>query len=128
MSEAKRPAAPRSLDAPGRAFWRSVMADYELSPAEVEILRQCCRVVDVLARLDVELIEADGLTVEGSTGQPRAHPALSASADQRRVLESLVRSLALPMPDEVQGRRRTPAAREAAQERWRQQKAERARG
>lgn len=111
--------APEGLGKAGRAFWRSVITVYELSPAELATLAQAARVVDVLARLDAELAGADGMTVTGSTGQPKAHPLLSASADQRRVLDSLLRSLNLPMPGEAEGHRRSPAAQAAAQARWR---------
>jgi hypothetical protein len=117
-----RPRPPQSLDAAGKRLWRDTLADYELSAAEVETLRQACRVADLLARIDVELMDSE-LVVEGHHGQPRAHPLLAASADQRRVLDGLFRSLALPMPDEQTGRRRSPAAREAARARWRQERA-----
>lgn len=113
--------APRDLDSAGRALWRSVLAEYDLSPAETETLRQACRVSDLLARIDSELTGAD-VAVAGSMGQVRSHPLLQASADQRRVLDSLLRSLALPMPDEEEGRRVTPAARAVAQARWRGQR------
>lgn len=119
---ARRPRAPVSLGPAGRAFWRSVLADYELSPAEAELLRQACRVVDVLARLDAAIADADDLMVEGSAGQMKTHPALAAAADQRRVLDVLLRSVALPMPEEAEGRRRSPAAQAAAQARWRAQR------
>ena len=116
MSSSTRP--PAGLGDPGRAFWRSVVAAYDLSPVERLMLGQAAAVVDLLARADAELAQAD-LTVVGSTGQPRAHPLLAASAVQRGVLDVLVRALALPMPDETTGRRRTPTAAAAAQARWR---------
>ena len=113
--------APTGLGKPGRAFWRSVLAVYELSPAEMATLAQAARVVDVLARADAELSGA-ALTVTGSTGQPKAHPLLAATAEQRRVLDALLRSLALPMEGEAEGHRRSPAAVTAAQARWREQR------
>jgi hypothetical protein len=122
--EMTMPTAPKGLNPPGRALWRGVLAKYELSPAELGILAQATRVVDLLARIDAELAEAK-LTVAGSTGQLRPHPLIAASADQRRVLDSLFRSLQLPMPGEAEGHRRSPAAVAAAQARWR---AERGRG
>lgn len=115
------PRAPQSLDQAGRSLWRAVTLAYELSPAELELLRQACRVTDTLARIDVVLMDSD-LTVEGSQGQIRGHPLLQASADQRRVLDALFRSMALPMPDEMEGRRRSPAAVASAQARWRAQR------
>jgi len=95
-----------------------VVAVYDLSPVEKLMLGQAAAVVDLLARTDAELAQSD-LTVIGSTGQPRAHPLLAASAVQRGVLDLCVRALSLPMPDETAGRRRTPTAAAAAQARWR---------
>jgi hypothetical protein len=121
VTSVRRPRPPASLGEAGRRFWRSVVAAYELSPGEVELLRQVVRLVDVIDRLDVVLID-DELTVRGSTGQPRAHPLLAASAEQRRTLDALIQALGLPMPDEVEGRRRSPVAVAAAQARWREQR------
>ena len=118
MSDVSRPKPPLSLDEPGRALWRAVTGAYELAPHEAELLRQACRVADLIARLDAALMDSE-VIVEGHAGQPRAHPLIQASADQRRVLDALFRSMALPMPDETAGRRRSPSAAAAAQARWR---------
>jgi hypothetical protein len=117
----KRPVVPPGLGQAGRAFWRSIITTYELSPGELELLRQACRTVDVLERVDGQLV-ADDLTVAGSRGQERAHPLLGVAVEQRRVLETLINALALPMPHEIEGRRRSPAATAAAQARWRARK------
>jgi hypothetical protein len=119
-----RPRAPAGLGEAGRRFWREMAAAYEFAPAELETLRQACRVVDVLARIDEELAVADVVSV-GSRGQPVRHPLLEASADQRALLDQLLRALSLPMPDEDVGRRRSPQQVSAAQARWRQAKARR---
>src|SRR6188472_3446896 len=115
------PRAPQSLSAAGRRLWRGVTCAYELSSAELEVLRQCCRLVDLIDRADVELIDSE-LTVRGSTGQPKSHPLLASVGEMRRTLDGLVRSLSLPMPNEIEGRRRSPAATAAAQARWRARK------
>jgi len=112
---AKRP--PAGLGPSGRALWRGIMADYGLAPHEAAILVQCCRTVDRLDAIEAELAGAP-LTVEGSTGQPRAHPLLAEQRMQARVLESLSRALSIPLPGEQVGRRRSPTAREAALQRW----------
>lgn len=114
-----RPRAPGSLGEAGRAFWRKVTAVYELSPGELAMLGRCCRTLDTLDRLDAALLDADDLMVTGSVGQMKPHPALAAAADQQRLLDQLVRSLNLPLPEEDEGRRRSPAARENALARWR---------
>ncbi len=118
MGDMTRPKAPQSLDQAGRTLWRAVTGAYDLAPHEAELLRQACRVADNLARIDAVLMDSEPV-VEGYSGQPRAHPLLQASADQRRVLDGLFRSMALPMPSEEEGRRRSPAAVAAAQARWR---------
>jgi hypothetical protein len=121
LSDMSRPRAPQSMDAAGKALWRAVTSVYELAPHEAELLRQACRVADNLARIDAELMDG-AVMVEGYNGQPRANPLLGAGADQRRVLDGLFRSMALPMPGETEGRRRSPAAVAAAQARWRAQR------
>jgi hypothetical protein len=119
----RSPRAPQSLSAAGRRFWCGVVTVYELSPGEFEMLAQAARVVDLLARIDVELLD-EPLTVTGSTGQPRANPLLASSAEQRRTLAGLMRDLGLPMPDELVARRRSPSATAAAQQRWRERRAQ----
>lgn len=93
------------------------MAEYGLAAHECAILTQCCRAVDRLDAIEAELAGAP-LTVEGSTGQPKAHPLLAEWRAQARVLESLSRALSIPLPGEEVGRRRSPTAREAAVQRW----------
>jgi len=85
------------------------------------MLAQACKVIDLLERIDTQLI-AEDLTVPGSRGQERCHPLLSAAVEQRRTFERLLNGMALPMPNEIEGRRRSPAATAAAQARWRARK------
>jgi hypothetical protein len=112
------PRPPEGLGRAGRRLWRSVLGAYDLSPGELELLRQACRTVDLLERIDDQLSRED-LTVAGSRGQQRNHPLLLASTEQRRTLDGLLNALSLPFPYEVEGRRRSPSAVAAAQARWR---------
>jgi len=113
---------PRTSKTPhgpaGTLLWASVTDEFEIDPGEAELLREACRVVDELARIDVELSSAP-LVVKGSTGQLVAHPLLDAARAHRKVLESLVRSLALPLPDENVGRIRSPQQTAAVRSRHR---------
>lgn len=120
MSE-RRIRAPQGLGAAGRRLWRLVLRDYDLTVAELELLGQACRTADLIARLDA-LLAADDLVVAGSRGQPAVNPLAGQVAVQRRVLDALLRSLALPFPDEHEGSRRSPAAVAAAQQRWRKER------
>lgn len=113
-----RPRAPEGLGAAGRAFWRPATGVYELSPTEFVLLARACRTVDLLDAIDAALAD-DGVTVEGSVGQVCAHPLLASKALQEATLDTLIRAMALPLPDQAEGQRRSPAAMEAAQQRWR---------
>jgi hypothetical protein len=114
----RRPRTPEGLGDAGTAFWRGVMRVYELSPSELVTLEQCCRQLDLVARLD-EAVAVSPLLVKGSMGQVRTNPLVATVAEARRTLDTLQRSLALPMPDEVEGSRRAPQQIAAAQARWR---------
>ena len=115
MSVRRRP--PDGLGKAGRELWRATVAGYELSPAEMATLGRACRTADLLARVDVDL--APDITSEGSMGQVRSHPLLRSYVELSQVLDAQLRSLCLPLPDETEGRRRSPAATAAAQQRWR---------
>jgi hypothetical protein len=100
----------------GRSGGRS-FGEFELNPVELVLLGEACRTVDTLATIAAAL-DGVSLTTTGSTGQTVAHPLLAEARAQRRVLDQLCRALALPLPDERVGRRRSPSAREAALTRW----------
>ncbi|HXL19432.1 MAG TPA: hypothetical protein VN961_18100, partial [Streptosporangiaceae bacterium] len=109
MTSRDVPRVPDGLGPAGRAVWRRIMGTYELSEGERLLLVRVCRTADALARIDRELAAAGTLLVTGSTGQPVSNPLLAAKSDQERVLELLVRGLALPLPGERVGTRRTPS-------------------
>ena len=113
-----RPRPPAGLEAAGKAFWRSVLAAYELNPVEAVMLGQACKTVDLLEQVDAALADY-GVVSSRSRGQPVPNRLLMVRCELERNLDMLARSLALPMPDESAGRRRSPAATAAAQARWR---------
>lgn len=130
---------PKGLHTRGRAFWRSVTDQYEVSLAEVELLTEACRTLDACEGLQ-QVVTRDGAMVAGSAGQPRVHPALSELRAARVVLSRLLAQLQLPdedgkaLPTAVQVRSRrantarwsaertgtavSDAARKAALTRW----------
>jgi len=115
------PRRPDGLAASGRAFWAKITGVYELSPPEVALLGRACKILDVLSVIDGQL-RRDGLTVRGAAGQPRPNPLLASMSELSRTLEVLIRGMALPMPGEAEGRRRSPAQVQAQQERWRRER------
>jgi P27 family predicted phage terminase small subunit len=113
------PPTPKGLKSAGRALWRAQLSEFEASsPAELALLEQACLTVDELAAMKTDLAEM-GLVVSGSTGQPRINPLVSAIAAHRKLLDQLVVSLGIPLPSETVGRRRSAAAKQSADARWR---------
>ncbi len=118
MTTTLKPAAPADLGARGSRFWRSTVAVFELSEVELELLKECARLLDECEALR-KAVDRGGVTVVGSTGQPRVHPALGELRQHRLALGRLLAQLALPdvaddkLPSPIQVR-----GRKAAQSRW----------
>lgn len=91
-------AAPPDLAARGRKFWRETTGQFELTPAELEILKETCRTLDDLDRLAAS-VAAEGAMVAGSAGQPVVNAALTEARGQRLTLHRLVAALNLPDQD-----------------------------
>lgn len=67
-----------------------------LDPGETVLLRELCRTVDRIDRIDAELAR-DGLVVTGSRGQlPKLHPLLPELRESQKLASRLVAELALP--------------------------------
>lgn len=118
------PEPPEELRARGAALWSQTMGRFELTEAERELLRECCRTLDELDALQA-VLAADGPVATGSMGQPVAHPALGEMRGARQVLGRLLKQLDLPdddtgaaLPDDVFATRRSETARHAANVRW----------
>lgn len=93
----RAPTAPRSLSAESRQLWRRITGEYEFTDAaSFVLLRELCAALDSLRAVQ-RRIAADGLTVEGSTGQPVAHPLLSAEDRYRRSILAHVRALRITL-------------------------------
>lgn len=114
---------PAGLKGPGRALWRSILADlddgWELDARELDLLRRACRCADELAKLEAEIDRA-GVVVEGSHGQARTNPAIAEARQLRLVLLRCLSAIELDDPTEA-ARSSTPAearARKAANARW----------
>ncbi len=58
---------PPKLALNSRRLWRDILKDFQLGPAELRILEDACREVDLIDRIERELEKAD-LVVHGSQG------------------------------------------------------------
>ena len=86
---------PRGLSTEARQLWFRIVDEYVLDDgASQTLLGELCFALDGLRRCQKE-IAADGMIVEGSRGQRRAHPLLTVENEYRRQLLAAVRALRL---------------------------------
>lgn len=107
--------APPGLTPRAAEFWARVWAEFELTEAEAEMLVEA---VQTIAEIDSlkDALDGDGVTVEGSRGQRRVHPAVNEIRQHRMALARILKQLDLA--DDVPETEATKAARSAAQARW----------
>lgn len=94
MTAPKRPAPPAHLSASMRAWWRQVVADYDLEPHHLLLLAQACEAHDRATQAR-EQVDAAGPVTTDRFGQLRAHPAVQIERDSRAAFARLVRQLDL---------------------------------
>src|SRR5690554_5852798 len=88
---------PKTLGHDGRTLWTNLRNEYDISDSgSLAVLQSLCETVDRLNECR-ETIARDGLTVEGSGGQPRPHPLLQVEAESRRALLAHSRALRLDL-------------------------------
>lgn len=109
-------AEPPNLSERARAFWVRSVEDYDLTDAEAELLAEAAHTMTEIDTLRAAL-DADGLTVAGSTGQKRVHPAVNEIRQHRMALARLLKAVDLPGAEEPESWT-TKNAREAARARW----------
>ena len=113
-----KPTTPKGLGTSGAAFWRDVLAKYELRIDEQRVLEDACRERDLIARLEAELAGATLLT-KGSMGQPVVNPLVSELRQHRGTFAALMRQLKLPDEDSTDhGGALSAKNRAAVQARW----------
>jgi len=71
---------------------------FTLERDELELLAETARTMDEIDKLAAVILR-DGVTAVGSTGQPRAHPAVAEVRQHRLALSRLLAALALPAVD-----------------------------
>lgn len=121
------PTPPAGLGLAGEKFWTDTLAEYELVPHERVILEDCCREIDMIARLEAAVQDAD-LIVMGSMKQPVISPLVPELRQHRATVVSLIRALRFDRvtsdDTSAQGHgvvlpmTRAEAARRAANARW----------
>ncbi|WP_139000207.1 hypothetical protein [Rhodococcus zopfii] len=100
---AKTPRAPKGLGTRGRALWRDLHREFDMTrdPHRMVLVEDACRTADLIDRLQ-ESVDAQDLRVRGSQGQPVAAPELAEIRQHRGTLAMLLGKLALPDTEEMQ--------------------------
>lgn len=118
----RTPPAPKGLGLEARRLWQGTLKDFDLGPAELRLLEEACREVDLIERIEAELTGA-ALVVTGSRHQPVANPLVQEVRQHRQTVRALLGALRLPdgEPDSWDGLSSSDRARKAALARWRKQ-------
>ena len=114
-------AVPQGLDEAGSGLWEAILSDlpenWELDQRESALLLAACRQLDDVARLEA-VIEREGVTAVGSTGQPTVHPAVVEARQGRTTVARLLGQIELPDAEENPQTAAGLRAKRAAQIRW----------
>jgi len=98
------PTPPATLSPSSQALWDQVLEDFELAPAELEVLRQALM---SLERADqaAAIVATEGLTVLDRYGTPKQHPAADLERQSRTTFARLVAQLGVKLTDAPRSRR-----------------------
>ena len=105
--KAKSQKAPAHLSDSTRDWWRSVVREYQLEPHHMRLLQAAAECWDRLQQAR-ELLQRDGLVIEGREGGMRPHPAAAIERDSRIAFARLIRELDLDVEPPT-GNRTSPA-------------------
>jgi P27 family predicted phage terminase small subunit len=103
------PAAPKTLSAEAKRWWKSILLEFEISDRAGLLLLQTCLDSFTRMRQAQVLLDADGLTTVDRYGQHKQHPAAAIERGQRAQMLAALKALNLDvMPLSKAGR---PATR-----------------
>lgn len=91
--------APDHLSPPMRQWFAIVVAEHDLDPHHLHLLRLACEAFDRGQQAREQLI-AEGTTFTDKNGNLRAHPAVAIERDSRIGFARLVRELDLDPPEQ----------------------------
>ncbi|BCN45254.1 hypothetical protein [Prescottella equi] len=103
MTDNKIPRAPKGLGHRGKALWRELHTEFDMSadPHRRVLVEDACREADLVDRLRAVVDAAENLRVKGSQGQPVKMPELEEIRLHRKTLSDLLKALALPDTEEL---------------------------
>ncbi|ORB73126.1 hypothetical protein [Mycobacterium scrofulaceum] len=121
MAEKKIPKAPVGLGRAGRAVWRAVWAEFDISrdPGKQALLAEAAAVKDVIEELSEHAAEAP-ILVKAANGAPAIQPSLQELRMQRQLFQQLITRIGMPDADQADSThaKRVAAGRKGAEVRW----------
>jgi P27 family predicted phage terminase small subunit len=90
----KKAAPPAHLSADSKAWWREVVAAYELEPQHLRTLQLAAEAWDRVAQAR-RILAKEGVTFRDRFGKPRKHPAIGVEEQARLAFLRCVRELDL---------------------------------
>jgi P27 family predicted phage terminase small subunit len=94
------PGPPRHLSKESKAWWKAIVADFELADWQHRTLTSAAEAHDRMSEAR-ELLAAEGIVLADRFGQSRAHPAVAIERDARTAYLRAVRELALEVDGPV---------------------------
>jgi P27 family predicted phage terminase small subunit len=92
----KKNLAPKYLGPSGKAFWKKIVADYEIENHHAELLGRACKTIDRLEEIR-KVLDAEGCFVVDRFGQKREHPGVHAETQYKILLSRLLREIGLDL-------------------------------
>ena len=99
--------APKHLRNETKAFWLSVLRDYQLEAHHVKLLTSACESWDRASEAR-EAVAAAGAFFTNRHGELKPHPGLSVERDCRSLFARLIRELSLTVDDPAEPYSRPP--------------------
>ncbi|MGV0790492.1 P27 family phage terminase small subunit [Mycolicibacterium sp. XJ1819] len=95
---ADKPRMPGGLGSGGRKLWREIVDQFGFDPAEVQVLVELCRQIDLVDAL-AAAVKADGVMIPSSSGGTKLNPAVAELRQGRLAVARLAAALRLPSED-----------------------------
>lgn len=86
------PPVPSHLSNEGKVLWRSVVSEFELSPAELRLLRLAIEALD-RAEQARAVLSREGITYPDRWGKPRVRPEVAVERDARQAAARILQQL-----------------------------------
>ena len=101
------PAPPSHLSEEMQAWWRQIVADFDMSSHHLHVLLCACDSFDRMTEAR-EILRKEGLTMMTAANGTKVHPCVAVERDSRNALMRAIRELDLDEPQPSPGRYMPP--------------------